>query len=190
MKTLLGAVTLSLLAWGAAPANAAVVGSFGVNPDSAAGAFQNDPNGAGVGGLFNDFFTFTLNGTSFVTVANATNTFARGGITGTFGIQQFAAAIFDTVDGIVDNGNDVLKFGPQAAVINPGGLSQSLNGIGKLPGGDYYLRIAGNAGTQAGYGGNFSVSAVPIPAALPLFGTALGGLFYLKRRSRKHSTPV
>jgi len=34
------------------------------------------------------------------------------------------------------------------------------------------------------------LSPVPIPAALPLFGTAIGGLYFLKRRQRRNSTPV
>ena len=96
MRKLLLAAT-ALLALTTA-SHAAVVGTFGINPTSAAGAFSNDPNGPGVGGLFNDFYTFDLiNGPQFVTIASATNTFAEGGINGPFGIQNFAAAIFQTV---------------------------------------------------------------------------------------------
>jgi hypothetical protein len=81
MKKLLLA-TAALIAL-SLPASAAVIGTFGVNPTSAAGAFSNDPNGPGVGGLFTDDYTFELiGGPQFVTVATASNTFALGGITG------------------------------------------------------------------------------------------------------------
>jgi hypothetical protein len=108
-KLLLATATVLALA---VPASADVVGTFGINPTSAQGAFSNDPNGPLVGGLFTDLYTFDLvGGPQFVTIASATNTFAVGGITGAFGIQNFAAAIFQTV-GVPGGGDDILKFGP------------------------------------------------------------------------------
>jgi PEP-CTERM motif len=182
--------TAALLAMTTA-SQAAIVGSFGADPTSAAGVFSNDPNGPGVGGLFSDFYTFTLTTGSWVTVANATNTFATGGLTGTFGIQNFAAAIFQTV-GVPGGGDDILRFGPQFATLNPGGLSQSLNGIGLLNAGDYYLQVAGTAGALAGYGGNFAVAAVgavPEPATwtMMLAGLTGIGLFGLRKRRQAAS---
>lgn len=163
-----------------------VVGTFGINPTSAQGAFSNDPNGPLVGGLFNDFYTFDLvDGPQFITIASATNTFAAGGIDGPFGIQNFAAAIFQTV-GVPGGGDDILKFGPQFATLDSSGLSQSLNGSGTLDPGSYYLQVAGNAGALAGYGGNFSVAAVPGPvvgAGLPgLAAMVMFGMSYWRRR--------
>jgi hypothetical protein len=167
---------LAALAVTSLPANAVVVGTFGVNPTSAAGAFSNDPNGPGVGGLFTDFYTFDLVGASaFITIASATNTFAVGGINGPFGIQNFAAAIFETV-GVPGGGDDILKFGPQVATLCASGFCQQLDGFGFLDPGSYYLQISGNAGSLAGYGGNLSVSEVPLPGAVWLFGSVVAGV--------------
>jgi hypothetical protein len=186
MKRILFA-TVALLALTTA-GKADVIGTFGINPTSAQGAFSNDPNGPLVGGLFNDFYTFDLvGGPQFVTIASATNTFATGGITGAFGIQNFAAAIFQTV-GVPGGGDDILKFGPQFATLDSSGLSQSLNGSGLLDPGSYYLQVAGNAGALAGYGGNFSVAAVPfallgsgVPGILAILG--FGGFSFWRRRN-------
>jgi len=184
MRRILGTAALLLL-MGTGYANSAVVDNFGVNPNSAAGFFSNDPNGGpNIGGLFNDFYEFTLSGSSFFTVASATNSYPGGSSTTDF-ITNFAAAVFQTV-GIPGGGDDILKYGPAFAAI--GSTSQALSGSGILGPGSYYLQIAGNAGTTAGYGGNFAVSAVPVPAALPLFGTALAGLAALKYRRRRRAT--
>ena len=174
-----------------ASAKAAVIGTFGVNPTSAAGAFSNDPNGAGVGGLFTDFYTFNLvGGPAFVTVATASNTFAIGGITGPFGIQGFAAAIYETV-GVPGGGDDILKFGPQFATLCASGLCQELNGNGILQPGSYYLQIQGDAGVLAGYGGNLSVAETPLPGAIWLFGGALGlaGMLFNKKKKPPQAWP-
>jgi hypothetical protein len=185
----LASLAIGVLALAAAvavtPAKAATIGTFGTNPTSAAGAFSNDPNGAGVGGLFTDQYTFDLNGPAFVTVATASNTFAVGGINGPFGIQNFAAAIFETFDNIIGNADDVLKFGPQFATLCASGLCQQLNGNGILQGGSYYLQVQGNAGSLAGYGGNLSVAETPVPGAIWLFGSGVAGLAMLTKRRRK-----
>jgi len=188
-KLLLAAAALLALAM---PASAAVIGTFGVNPTSAAGAFSNDPNGVGVGGLFTDQYTFNLiGGPAFVTVASATNTFAVGGVTGPFGIQNFAAAIFQTTDAIIGNGDDVLRFGPQLATLCASGLCQTLDGTGLLFPGMYYLQIQGDAGSLAGYGGNLSVAETPIPGAVWLFGGGLGllGMFARGKKKRAQAWP-
>jgi hypothetical protein len=170
MKTLLTLAALFLMS---TAANAATIGTFGVNPTSAQGAFSNDPNGPLLGGLFQDQFTFSLvGGPVFITVASATNTFATGGVTGPFGIQNFAASIYQTFDAIIGNGDDVLKFGPQLATLDVGGLSQSLSGNGLFLPGDYYLQMSGDAGALAGYGGNLSTFGVPGPVV----GAGLPGL--------------
>jgi hypothetical protein len=189
MKILLAALATACTLAIAAPARAVVIGTFGINPTSAAGAFSNDPLGPGVGGLFTDQFTFDLIGAPvFVTVASATNTFAIGGVNGPFGIVNFAAAIFETTDAIIGNGDDVLRFGPQFATLDPDGLSQSLSGTGIMFPGHYYLQLQGTAGTLAGYGGNLSVAAVPGPiagAGIPGMLIAMAGLWGLARRRKE-----
>jgi hypothetical protein len=184
-KLLLAAAALVALAL---PAQSAVIGTFGINPTSAAGAFSNDPNGPGVGGVFFDQYLFNLvGGPAFVTVTTASNTFAIGGITGPFGIQGFTGAIYEIV-GAVDplpGGDDILKFGPQVASLCGSGLCQQLDGVGLMLPGSYYLAIAGNAGILAGYGGNLSVAETPLPAAVWMFGSALGIGGMILRRRRK-----
>jgi len=186
-KTLLGLLAGAAI-FAATPANAVIVGNFGINPNSAAGDFSNDPNGP-VGGLFFDQYLFTLTGTSFITVTTASNTFASGGINGPNGIQNFTGAIYQVVGApdILPGGDDILRFGPQAATLCASGLCQQLAGVGTVPGGTYYLAIAGIAGLTAGYGGNLSVAevtATPIPGAAFLFGSVLAGGAYLQRRRR------
>lgn len=187
MKKLL--LALAAVAALSAPASASIIGpGFGVNPTSAAGAFSNDPNGPGVGGVFFDQYLFNLvGGPAFVTVTTASNTFAVGGITGPFGIQNFTGAIYEIV-GAVDalpGGDDILKFGPQLATLCGSGLCQQLDGVGLMLPGSYYLAIAGNAGIAAGYGGNLSVAETPLPAAVWMFGSALGIGGMILRRRRK-----
>jgi len=189
-KLLLAAATLLALAM---PASAAVINTFGVNPTSAAGAFSNDPNGPGVGGVFFDQYTFNLIGPGFITVTTASNTFAAGGVTGPFGIQNFTGAIYEIVGAIdpLPGGDDILRFGPQAATLCGSGLCQELNGTGFVPGGNYYLAIAGNAGSLAGYGGNLSVAETPLPGAVWLFAGGLGliGMFAGRRKRARQAWP-
>lgn len=172
-------------------APAAVVGAFGTNPVSAAGFFAADPNGPGVGGAFVDQYTFNLvGGPAFVTIASATNTFADGAINGPQYIKNFAAAIFQTFDNIIGNGDDVLKFGPQFALLCGSGKCQTLDGEGLLFAGNYYLQIQGDAGINAGYGGNLSVAQTPLPGAVWMFGSGLVGLAMLHRRRRKQKLAI
>src|SRR5207344_3040658 len=133
-RLVMGVLALAALAM---PAKATIIGpGFGINPTSAAGAFSNDPNGPGVGGVFFDQYLFSLVGPAFVTVTTASNTFAAGGITGPFGIQNFTGAIYQIVGGVdplpgVSNGGlDVLLFGPQAATLCASQLCQQLDGNG------------------------------------------------------------
>jgi len=184
-KLLLATAALVALAL---PANAVIVDNLGVNPTSAQGAFANDPNGPGVGGTFFDQYLFQILGTQLVTVASATNNFATGGITGPLGIQNFTGAVYQIVGApdLLPGGDDILRFGPVPSTLFPSGLGQVLNGNGLLSTGNYYLAIAGNAGAQAGYGGDLSVSpnAVPIPGAVWLFGSGLAGLVMLNKRRK------
>jgi hypothetical protein len=182
MKRLLGSAALILLL-GTGYANAAVIDNLGVNPTSAQGNFQNAPGA----GAFTDQVLFDLvGGLNHITIASATNTFASA----TDLIAGFTGSIYRIV-GAIGGADDVLVIGPAPATPNCGAFCQGFGGSGILPTGSYYAQISGVAGSTAGYAGNIStaVNAVPIPAALPLFGTALGGLLLLRRRHRK-STPA
>jgi hypothetical protein len=180
LKKLLLTATLALGL--AAPASAAVVSDFGIDPPSSSAPFGNAPGA----GLFTDYYTFTLLDGAYIAVANATNTFADGVIGGANYIGNFAAAIYETV-GDPGGGDDTLVFGPQFASLNTGARSQSLNGIGFLDEGSYYLQISGNAGATAGYGGNFSVTQVapvPEPATWVLLIAGFAGVGFMAYRKR------
>jgi hypothetical protein len=182
-KYLLGAaIALSLFA---APAHAAVVGSLGINPTSAQGAFSTNDSAATQlpTGLFSQDWTFDLvGGPKFVTIASVLNVFPAGVGSPDY-IKDFTGAVYKIV-GAIGGADDIAVISPVAATLGAGGILQSLFGTAVLDAGSYYAQFTGDAGVTAGYGGNLAVtvSAVPIPAALPLFGTALGGLFLLKHK--------
>ena len=178
-KLLLGAALALCLTL---PAKAAVI-DVGTNPTSATGNFTASPGA----GAFEDQITFTLSGgPQFVTIANATNTFAGPGDE----IQNWVASIWSSgVDQIVNNGDDQLLFGPQAATPCIGVSNcQAVGGSGTINGpGLYYAEFTGIGSGTSGYGGNISTFQVPGPivgAGLP--GLIIGalGLIGLARRRR------
>ena len=183
MRRFLGTVAASamLIAGWAIPSNAAVIDNLGVNPSSAQGNFSNAPGA----GAFEDQVLFDLvGGPAHITIASATNTFAS--ITDL--ITNFTGSIYRIVGGIgAIGGADTLVIGPTPATANCGAFCQGFGGSGILTPGSYYAQISGIAGSTAGYAGNISTSVVPIPAALPLFGTALAGLAALRYRRRNRA---
>lgn len=149
----------------------AVVIDVGTNPTSATGNFTASPGAV----AFEDQVTFTLSGgPQFVTIANATNTFAGPGDE----IQNWVASIWSSgVDQIVNNGDDQLLFGPQAATACIGVSNcQAVGGSGTIDGpGLYYAEFTGVGSGTSGYGGNISTFQVPGPIA----GAGLPGLILL-----------
>lgn len=168
------------------PASADIVVGLGTNPTSGAGAFANTDPGTGTGGsgLFLDIYNFNLVGAQVLTIAFATNTFAGGAPQ--FITNFTGAVVSDGADGVVGGGDDSVVLGPElaSACVNVPAC-QIFGGSAILPGGAYYLRITGDAGVDAGYGGNLSTSPVPIPGAVWLFGSGIAGLFAMQRRRRK-----
>ena len=181
-KLLLAASMLFALASGA---NAVVV-TLSNNPTSSTGNFQLAPGG----GAFEDQVQFGLTGPSTVTIANATNTFANNA---SDFISNWVAAIYSAgVDQIVNNADDVLLFGPQAAqscvIVQD---CQFVGGSGTILGsGLFYAEFTGIGGGTSGYSGNISttqLAAVPLPAVgsgLPMLIAGLGGLIALNRKRK------
>lgn len=168
--------------------HADIVSSLGTNPDSGAGAFANTNPGTGGGGsgLFADFYTFDLVGTQVLTIAFATNTFAGGDPQF---ITNFQGAVFnDGPNNVPGGGDDILVQGPDLATGCIGVPNcQTFGGSAVLAGGNYYLAITGDAGINAGYGGNLSTFAVPGPivgAGIPGLIAACLGMFALRQRRR------
>jgi hypothetical protein len=180
--------TATVLAMGAS-AMADTLTPLGINPTSGAGAFANTNPGTGGGGsgLFADIYTFQLVGTQVLTIAFATNTYASGApqfITG------FQGSVVDSgADHAPGGGDDSTVIGPVAATACIGvDNCQVFGGSKVLPGSYYYLLITGDAGVDAGYGGNLSTFAqaeTPLPAAAWLFGGGLGLLAMVGRKRKK-----
>jgi hypothetical protein len=150
------------------------------DPTSATGNFSLSPGA----GPFDDQVTFTLTRASTFTIANATNTFAGPGDE----IGNWQASIWDSVDGIVGNGNDALLFGPQSAgacFLVPN--CQTVGGSGTINNaGLFYADFTGVGSGTSGYSGNISTFAVPgpivgagLPGLLAMFGF---GVLALRRR--------
>ena len=163
--------------------NAGIVAALPDNPTSATGNFSAIPGAA----AFEDQVTFNLTGgPQFVTIANATNTFAGPGDE----IQNWVAAIWSAgVNSIVNDGDDVLLFGPQNATACIGvDNCQAVGGSGTIQSpGLYYAEFTGTGSGTSGYSGNISTFAVPGPvvgAGLPgLLGMlGLGGWKWARRR--------
>jgi hypothetical protein len=179
MKKLL--VTAAALAALALPAQADQI-VLADNPTSATGNFSFAP----IVGAFEDQVIFDVTGApAYFTIANATNVFAAP----TDMIQNWMASIWSAgADQVVNNADDQLLFGPQAAaacLITPN--CQIVGGSGILsPSGTYYAEFTGIGSGTSGYSGNISTFAVPGPAVgagFPaLFALGLLGFNYLRRR--------
>ena len=179
LKLLLASSALATVLVLTQPARSAVIADLGVNPTSAQGDFNNSVGG----GAFEDQFTFQLvGGPLFFTIASATNVYPNP----TDFITGFTASIWSTGDdGIVNNGDDVLAFGPQLAAPCPGTPNcQGVSGSGLINPGAYYLEFTGFGGGTSGYGGNLSTFAVPNPVlggGLPGLLMAIGGFVGWRR---------
>ena len=203
MKKLLLATVFTLAM--SAGAMADTVSNLGINPTSGAGAFSNTDPGtvllppvptqqggsglASLGGLFADTYNFTLVGAQVLTIAFATNTYAGGNPQF---ITNFTGAVIDDgPDNAPGGGDDFVVLGPELAVACAGvPQCQVFGGSAVLAGGNYYLLITGNAAVDAGYGGNlstFAAAETPLPAAVWLFGSAVGGGALLLRRRKKQA---
>ena len=131
------------------------------NPTSVTGNFSLTPGGT----LFEDQVIFELSGgPQYVTIANATNTYANA--TTDF-ITDWRAAIYSAGDDqVVNNGDDVLLFGPQGASACAVPSCQQVGGSGTIfTSGFFYAEFTGQGGGTSGYSGNISTTAVPGPLA-------------------------
>ena len=73
-------------------------------------------------------------------------------------------------------------------IATPPGVVNVLSGfIGVLSPGAYSLRISGNAGAAASYGGNVVLSPVPEPEACALMLAGLGVVGFMAARRRNRS---
>ncbi len=184
------------------------VGSIGVG-DAALSFDASGANGIGAGmydatKIYYDYvFSFSLTGPAKVSI-QASGSGAGGSFTDFHAVlynqsplgSDLNSFVGDTHAGFPDNQNyDGIDITDGSGFVT--GSSTSLGGdnvgfsLASLGTNTYYLRLFGvlqDGATLAALGGSFAVSAVvvtPVPAALPLFLSAIGGLGFLAHRRRK-----
>jgi hypothetical protein len=205
---LVGAVMLAL----AAPAGATTVtGTSIVNPLSpvhpgdpvlnfGTGATGTNVADFGGGKTFYDFiFSFTLTGTSAVTISTTAKA------NGNYAFKEHYAALFNNspVSGQAPAGSSLTDTNaPDISLTNTTGLLTlgSNNGGAlttlSLAAGTYYLRLFGllpgdiNSGHALSRisGSLAAIATTPIPAALPLFASALGFFGFVGWRRKSAAT--
>ena len=142
-------------------------------PSASTTAALTNPNSAV---SFTYDYTFSLSKAQSVGVtfddnfANTVNAFSHLGVT----VYQDVGGTYQQLV------NSVTKTTTASDI----GLATS---FANLSAGTYEVAITGllKGGSQASYTGAVTVSAVPLPAALPLFGSALVGVVVAGRRRRK-----
>jgi hypothetical protein len=206
LGALVGAVMLAL----AAPANALTVTGTGtvnalgsINPGDptlnfGAGATGTNVDAFGGGKTFYDYvFSFTLTGTSDVTISTTATA------NGPYAFTEHYAALFNNspISGQVPAGSSLTDANAaDISLTNTAGLLTLGNNNGgtlstlTLAAGTYYLRLFGllpgniNSGhALTGVSGSIAAAAIaatPIPAALPLFASALGLFGFLGWRRK------
>lgn len=101
--------------------------------------------------------------------------------------QVIHGSVFSLYSGTVGSGT-LLKSGLGVTIGSPTvGSEFAALTTGALQKGSYYLEVTGNTAMSPGalVTANVSVSPVPLPPALPLFGAALVGLMIVGLRQRK-----
>lgn len=166
MKKLMMLLVASVLALGVAqrPASATSYDLHAISPGTTAGI--NGFIGPGASS-FDDTISFSLGSVQSALVGSFTDLFA---------ITSFDLDLFSTSDPTTSLGH----------FSDPTGVSVAFSYL-NLAAGNYFFHLTGGvaAGANAGiYQYKFEVSEVPIPPALLLFATALGGMGLLGYRRR------
>jgi hypothetical protein len=147
-----------------------------VIPDTI-GLSSSAPGGFG----FYDDFLFTIPAASTNSITSTI------GLSNILGIENLQVRLYNaalnsplpvlgTPNGVVIEGwTTLIAPGSSISIVSPASLNA----------GTYVLEVRGNVVGSAGgsYAGVLNVSDVPLPAALWLFGTAIGGLVVVRRRS-------
>jgi len=106
----------------------------------------------------------------------------------TLGIQSLKTFTFGLYSGVFGSGTLIKQVTQADAFVTPSGsTSVDLDWAHFLAAGNYYLFLDVTSGKKfANVSGNLTISPVPVPAALPMFGAVLAGLvaFQSRRRAR------
>lgn len=175
MKRLMMLLAAGLLGLGAAtqPASASTFDLGTINPGTTTGLVAN--LGAPTPVTFEDTINFSLAGVQNSLIGTLTD---LSDIIFPTDSLNFALDLFSLSDPVTSLGNFTDGTGTVLAF-------SYLN----LAAGDYFFRVTGEVGDDVfgnAYAYRFEVSEVPLPPALLLFATALGGMAVVGYRRRKN----
>ncbi len=172
LNTIAGAVALALVASVGSVAHATTYNldtsngaplSYSNQEDIFAGALTK-------GSTVDDTFSFTLSGTTSTETTAAVESSIKGDLT------SYTLKLF--------------KAGNTPSLLATANLSSGLDYTSNLAAGSYFLEVisAVKSVKNGFYTGSVSISAVPIPGALLLFGSSLIGLAGAGMRKRNNKT--
>jgi len=121
---------------------------------------------------------FTLGGASSRTATSLTAS------------ATFGTALKSFTFGLYDSANHLLAQVDQTTATSPDGHTtfSAIDFANLLKAGSYYLKLIVTAGNPGQFiNGNIAIAAVPVPAALPMFGLVLAGLMIVQFRRRAKS---
>lgn len=132
-------------------------------------SFQNDFDANS--GSFEDFYTFQVDAT--ITVDFSVAAEDVNDPNNTFNIDNLTLEVYS---------GDTTMPGTWTLLGSDSGDEAQVVNLALVAGTDYFVRVIGDVGAKPGnYAGNY-VAAVPVPAAVWLFGSALAGLAVVRRR--------
>jgi len=165
LKGLLAVLAVSLAAVTGTPAHATAI---------SVGDGWHPFDFGGVGSSWSDDFSFTLSAPAYLKVTDAFLSGDRFDVTG-LGLTSIPTSVGDSIGGDADG-----------AYNDPAGRWS--HRLWYLAAGVYDITgtvIVSPFGSGTGYAQLVATSAVPLPAALPLFGAALAGFGAIGRRLRR-----
>jgi hypothetical protein len=170
-----GACLGALLA--TAPAQASVVTPLDVT--SGSGLLTGSASFSASGSFIEDL-TFTL--------ASAITSGSSGAISSYIKLSQEISNLTLSLYSGSPTGTNTLVATSASSSTTPFTTSSGIQTVGLsfsgLAAGNYYLAISGTVSSLTSLGVTATISPVPIPAALPLFGMAVAGFAAVRRRRR------
>lgn len=136
---------------------------------------------------------FVVNLATNITAFSDTIKFSLAGFTTSLSgqiddISDMFGIVLDSLNFTLDLFNTTAPTTSLGTFADATGAGLSFNYL-DLASGDYFFRVAGDTGAPMGngytYRFNVAVNETPIPPALLLFGTALGGLAFAGYRKRR-----